>query len=346
MKKIALLLSLAVTGFTANAQFTLTGSSYTQNFDGIGSGLPTGWNVYSASSSTSIGSLSSLNTASCYPSYLHSDSICIAEVVVGGFKNFPSADVSSPGDDYCNATPPVYTNRAVGVRQVSPTNASHPNLDSGAAFVFEVANTTGLTAFTLKFQLQSFDTSSPRITEWMVDYGFGTAGGGIPTLFTPATTTTGTWTTGGHTFSNNSCTVNFGSALDNSSVPVYIRVVTLNYSSGSGNRASTGIDDYLLSWTVGGTGVQTVPTQPITSLAVVGQSTSDNVILAYSVEEEGAYTLSIYDLSGRTIHTEIVSAQATGKQSIAVNGLHLTSGMYIAKMSNSNSSSVARIAVQ
>ena len=340
MKKIALLLSFAVSAFAANAQFVLTGSSYTQNFDGIGSGLPTGWATYSGSTSTSLGAISSFSSAVAYPSMLIPDTACANSVRGGGFKNYPSADVCHEGDDFCVA-PPTYTNRALGVRQVSPTNATHPNLDSGAAFVFEIANTTNLSAFNLTFKLQSLDSSSPRQTTWMVDYAIGT-----PTLFTPATTTTGFWKTGNHTFSDTTCTVNFGTALDSSSQPIYIRIVTLDFSSGSGNRPSTAIDDYTLSWT--GTpdvGVTNVSATPLVALGVIGQATSDKVELAYSVTAAGVYALNIYDLTGRILHTETINAQ-TGNQSISVSGLHLVPGMYIAKMNNGNSSAVARIAVQ
>jgi len=340
MKKVALLLSLAVSAFAANAQVTLTGTSYTQNFDGIGTSLPTGWTVQSGSSATSLGAAATWYTSTEFPSFLGSDTTCNSFVLSGGFKNFPSADVSSPGDDYCATPPPSYTNRAIGVRQVSPTNATHPNLDSGAAFVLEVANTTGFTNFKLNYQLQSLDTSSPRVTKWKVDYSIGT-----PTNFIPVTTTTGIFTTGGNTFSNNHDSVSFGSALDNISQPIWIRIVTLDYSSGSGNRASTAVDDYKLSWTSSTSAVQNVSAQSATSLTVLGAATSDKVTMAYSVEEAGQYTLSFYDLTGRAIHTENIDAQ-TGSQTITLSGLHLVPGMFIAKMYNSNSSSVAKISVQ
>lgn len=46
------------------AQLTLPmGTSYTQNFDAIGSGLPTGWTVRTGAGASSRGTSSSLNTA-------------------------------------------------------------------------------------------------------------------------------------------------------------------------------------------------------------------------------------------------------------------------------------------
>jgi hypothetical protein len=341
MKRTLLLFSVALSAFAAHAQVSLTGTSYTQNFDGIGSGLPTGWNVYSGASATFIGNITTVNTSTTeYPSVLRPDSSCLSGVVVGGFKNFPSADVSHAGDDYCGA-PPAYTNRALGVRQVSPTNATHPNLDSGAAFVLELANTSVDNNFNLAFNLQSLDSSSPRTTTWMVDYAIGS-----PTSFTPATVLTGTFTTGGHTFANNACTVNFGHALDNQSGNVYIRIVTLAYSSGSGNRASSAIDDVHLTWTnASSTAVANYSSQDGFSLSTIGMASTSKITLACNSNEDGDYSMSVYDLTGRIIRTEKVTVK-TGVQQITVDGLQLAPGIYFVKMNNAHTSAVARVSVQ
>ena len=54
--------------------------------------------------------------------------------------------------------------------------------------------------------------------------------------------------TGNHIFSNNAISVNFGNALDNQTGKVWIRVTTLSASTGSGNRASTAVDDVNISF--------------------------------------------------------------------------------------------------
>ncbi len=346
MKKLALLFSFAALAFSANAQVYISGTSpYTENFDNIGSGIATapGWSVYSGAAHNFLGSLATLTTPDGLPSYLSSDSSCIALVLVGGFKNFPSASVCHPGDDWCAATPPSYTNRALGVRQVAPGNASHPNLDSGAAFVFKLANTHGMTGLGMSFKLQSLDTASPRETTWLVDYAIGSS-----TTFTPVATT-GYTVTGGHMFFDTAVTASFGTALDNSLLPVTIRIVTLVYSSstvGSGNRASTAIDSFKLTWSgTAKTAVENVSAQPEVALTVLGSATSENVTFGYAVEQEGDYNFSVYDLSGRVLHTEVINA-TTGEQKLTLNGLNLVPGMYIAKLSNGNSSSVTKIAVQ
>ncbi len=339
MKKFYLLFLCGVSALAANAQLTLSGTSYTQNFDGIGSGLPTGWSVYSGAGANYIGNITSLNTSTTmYPSVLRPDTSCIAGVVVGGFKNYPSANVSSAGDDYC-AGLLNYTNRALGVRQVSPTNASHPNLDSGAAFVLQLANTTDAKNFNLSFKLQSMDSSSSRTVTWLVDYGIGST----PSTFIPATTTTGTWTTGGHTFSNNTVTVDFGTALDHSTSPVYIRIVTLVYSSGSGNRPSTGIDDYALTWT-STVGVNEVANNSTMDFTTLGEASSNAITLAYNAHSEETFQLCITDLSGRVVYSTGVDAQ-TGTHAINVNGANLAPGMYIATLANATSKNVTKVMV-
>lgn len=228
----------ALTSTDALAQLTLTGTSYTQDFNNIETALPAGWSVDTGATATTLGtSISSIfNGTPSNTTAWGSTS--------GGFKNFASATPFSSFAAGTVALQTSETNRALGLRQVSAT-------DYRVAFVLEIANTSGLTNFDLSFKLQSLDSAgSTRTTTWAVDY----ATGSNPTSFTAATTT-GTMTTGGNTYSNNTITADFGSALDNQAGPVYIRIVALGPTSGSGNRASTGIDDYNLTWT--GTGTAT-----------------------------------------------------------------------------------------
>lgn len=333
--------------YSANAQLTLTGSSYTQNFDGL-STIPTGWSTYNNASVAGKGSIPALGNAEALqstfpapPSYNPMDSSCIGNVKVGGFKNFPSATVATAGDNNCSSTGPstTLTNRAYGVRQVDSANGTHPDLDPGASFVLKIANTNGLRNFNLSFKLQSLDTNSARTTTWTVDYGFGSS----PASFTPVTTT-GIMTTGNHLFSNNTVTANFGNALDNKSGIVIIRISALAYSSGSGNRASSAIDDFNLTWT-NTVGISEVSENAQANLYVLGSATSDEINFEYSVAESESYNFTIYDLSGRVLHSRYFDAKA-GTQQISVDGLHLVPGMYFARMNNSNNSTVAKIIVQ
>jgi len=334
MKKVLLLTSLTVIALSAQAQYSLSGSSpYVQNFDGIAGGLPTGWATYRGSSATSIGLIGDYSSAASYG--LFNDTTCnVSDVVGGGFKNYPSASSATAGMA-CTAQPSVI-NRALGVRQVSPSNASHPNLDSGAAFVFEVANTGGITNLGCSFRLQSLDSSSPRVTTWRVQYAVGS------TSTWTEVTPTGTMTTGGNTFSDNAITASFGTALDNKSSNVYIRIVTLDFSSGSGNRASTAIDSFKLTWT-GSAGINDVAANVKMPVTVVSASTSD-ITLGFDVENAGNYVVNLFDMVGRKVATQSVSA-VHGNQNVTLNGLNLAPGMYIAKVGNNESEGFTKVIV-
>ncbi|ANI88241.1 hypothetical protein A9P82_02330 [Arachidicoccus ginsenosidimutans] len=226
MKKIytTLILGFALLFIqSAYGQVDLTTSPYVENFDGIASGLPAGFSVNTGSSATSIGTAVTTITKATWAT------------TSGQFTNYASASLgaSATTTEQGNAT-----DRALGVRQTGSFG------DAGAAFVFQISNTLGKTSFSLTFDLQSLDANSPRTTAWQVQYGLGSN----PTSFTDASTITGTLTTGGSTFSNNTITADFGNALDNQSGVVTIRIVTLNKSTGSGNRPSTAIDNFSLSW--------------------------------------------------------------------------------------------------
>lgn len=334
MKKIVLLLSLAVSALSANAQLYLSGASpYTQDFDALGTaGVPTGWGGYTGSAPNSLGSLSSPTLTTSFGVYDTLNGGCKSAVYAGGFKNYPSADVSGAADT-CSVQQ-GRTDRAFGVRQ---TGSSSAGLDSGAAFVLKLANTNGMSSMNIAFKLQSLDTTSHRTTTWRVQYGLGTN----PTSFTDLTTSPATLTTGGGMFTNTNVTANLPASLDNQSSVVTMRIVTLEFSSGSGNRPSTAIDDFTLNWT--GTakmGVATVNGYDDAAITVLGTATSDNITFAYDVI--GNNTLTIYDLAGRAIHTQAVDAAAN---QMSVTGLHLAPGMYIAKISNGNAQATAKVMV-
>ncbi|MEZ0483802.1 ExeM/NucH family extracellular endonuclease [Fibrella aquatica] len=155
--------------------------------------------------------------------------------ITGAFKNFASGTITSSG------TQETATNRALGLRQTASVG------NPGGAFVLRVTNTNGFQNVKLTFKLQSLDATSPRVATWRVDYGVGN----IPTSFTQVATNPASLTTGGSSFTNQDVTVNFGTALDNITDAVWIRVVTLSTATGSGNRPSTAIDDFRLDYTVG-----------------------------------------------------------------------------------------------
>ena len=225
----ATLLLLLMLPLVSRAQATLdeAASSYTETFDGVSTGLPTGFSVYSGATSTSLGTLVGFTSA-----------VTNANYATAGFRNNASAD-GYTSDTYTTAQSTA-TDRVLGLRQSGTTD-----YDPGAAFVFTIANTTNITNLTATFKLQSLDVTSARQTTYTVDYAIGNS----PTVFTTVTPSSGSTTIGGSTFSNNIVTVAFGSALDYKSGPVYIRIAALNATTGANNRPTTGLDDFTLGYT-------------------------------------------------------------------------------------------------
>lgn len=219
--------------FTSNfaiAQINLTGTSYSQNFDAVGSGLPTGWTVRTAASSSSLGtSQTFITTATAWSN------------TTGQFQN--SAAAESPSTSSNNsATQSSNLDRVIAIRQ------SNSFGDGSSAFVLQISNTSGFQSFNLSFKLMQLDPSSTtgRTSSWNVDYGLGTS----PTNFTNVSTTPASLSTsiGSGAWGSTAVNVNFGSALDNYNNSVWIRISNKTASSGTGNRPVTAIDDISLTW--------------------------------------------------------------------------------------------------
>jgi hypothetical protein len=156
--------------------------------------------------------------------------------VSAGAKNFASATGLNSASDL--TAQGASTNRAFGIRQTSGTG-----YDPGSAFVVLLDNTTGKSNFQMSFQLQSLDNTSGRTTAWTVDYGVGDA----PTVFTPVTTNPASLSTS-PTFGGTNVTLSLPAAVNNQTQKVWVRIVTLSATTGSGNRPSSAIDDFQLSW--------------------------------------------------------------------------------------------------
>ncbi|MBL7738519.1 MAG: hypothetical protein JNK14_04820 [Chitinophagaceae bacterium] len=213
----------------------LTTSPVTLNFDAIGTGgLPAGVYIKQDANAGALG-----NEATVYQGSFTTQTVWNQTSL--GFKNFASA--TGLTSTATSTTQNASTNRALGARQTGTANTGG---DPGYAFAFQLANTTGKTNLKLEFLLQSLDgiSAAGRTTTWKVDYGFGDD----PGLFTAATTIPATLTTAFGTFASTPVTVNFGTALNNISQRIWIRIVALTNTTGGGNRASTGIDDVRFSW--------------------------------------------------------------------------------------------------
>ncbi|NJN34958.1 MAG: hypothetical protein HC817_12600 [Saprospiraceae bacterium] len=254
MRKILIHLFVGVFFLQLNAQttsVTLSGTQYLENFNNIGAGLSLGWGTKTGvTSNTALGTDAALTTAST----------TLWNSTSGRFNNYASGNIGATGDQ--NSA----TDRALGVRQTGAVG------DPGAAFVVKLANTTGFSDFQLSFKLQSLDATSVRSVNWVLEY----ATGETPTAFTALNTTPATLTTGGSTFSNATVNANLGAALNNISSPVWIRLRTAAASTGSGNRPTTAIDDFILTFS----GASASPTINVSMDSLKNYRTSLNTVSA------------------------------------------------------------------
>ncbi len=217
-------------GGSSGSGLELTSSPYTQNFNNLAGGLPKGVFVKIGATTTSAGT----GDMPVYGTGLGTGTLW--NQTSAGLKNFASATGLTATSDATAQNGAA--NRALGIRQTSSTG-----YDPGASYLFRIDNTIGKSNLQLSFLLQSLDNSIGRTTIWKVQYGFGDN----PSTFTDATTAPAAISTT-PTFGSTPVTVNFGSALNNSSQTVWIRIVTLAATTGTGSRPSTAIDDLSLSW--------------------------------------------------------------------------------------------------
>jgi hypothetical protein len=199
----------------------LTGTNYFQNFDSIGGGLPTGWNVLTGATSTFVG-----NAATFVSSPTNwSDS-------TGSFRN--SASTNGLNRFSTNFAQGNSTDRDLSVRQSSTFG------DPGAAFALHVTNTTNLTSFQLSFDFEVLEANSKHTT-WTVDYGVGAN----PTTFSALS---GTITS--NNFGKSTLSYTFDSGIENQNQDVWIRIAALSPANGGPNYDTIGINNVNLSWVV------------------------------------------------------------------------------------------------
>lgn len=209
------------------AQISLTVSPYFQDFNA--GALPIGWSVRTGATNTAPGISATYNAG---PTSWTS--------ATGNFRNVASATglKSTATTNEQNAS----VNRALGLRQTGTFG------DPGAAFVLQLSNTIGWANFVLRFKLQSLDGSAAgRTVGWKVDYGIGSN----PVVFStvPGTPLTPTTALGPAAWGSQDVVIDFADVLDDQSANVWIRIVTLTASAGTGSRPTSAIDDVELSFT-------------------------------------------------------------------------------------------------
>ena len=215
--------------FSVQAQLTLSGTNYSQNFDAISNGVPTGWSVRIGATTNSLGTVTT-NYNSGKKTWTDT---------TGEFGNCASTVANSGTNFTGNESTTVQgncTNRALAVRQTSSFG------DPGTAFVLQISNTIGLSNLTFSLDLCTLKANT-NITTWTIQYAVGNS----PTEFT----TLGAYTNSTN-FSATTQTNSLGTDASGSSANIWIRIAALSPAVGSGNRDTFGIDNFSLSWTTNG----------------------------------------------------------------------------------------------
>jgi hypothetical protein len=253
-------LTAALVTTTVCAQpLTLSGTSYSQNFDGVAEGLPDGWTVRTGATASQVGSVAPFSVA-------HKN----WDNTAGSFANYASTTNNEGVAFVGTETTSIQTNalnRCAGVRQTGTLG------DPGAAFVLRIDNTIGFGEFQIVCDFQNLSVQG-RTTVWTIDYGIGND----PTAFTAIGTYTNYGTNSG-VFGTTTKTLSFGSALNNQAENVWIRVAALSGSTGSGSRSTFGIDNFDLTWTNVSTELQPpqIATQPQSRTNAAGTTATFSV---------------------------------------------------------------------
>jgi hypothetical protein len=201
------------------ATINLSAGTYTENFNSITTTAASGWDVRTAASASSLGTVGSYTaTATAW-----GDS-------TGSFKNFASSNslTSAATSTVQNAA----ADRALGIRQSGTFG------DPGASFNFNFSS-SALTVSSITIDLEMVSVQA-RSTAWTVQYGIGAA----PTSFTTLTTFSDPGTFGSTTLSFT--TSQFGTNLDNVS-QAWFRIVALSGTTGSGSRDSFAINNFSIT---------------------------------------------------------------------------------------------------
>jgi hypothetical protein len=223
-----LFLCAALFNQSVQAQLTLNGTNYTQNFNTISNGLPAGWSVRLNATTSSLGTNANFPTAA----KTWSDT-------TGEFGNSASTIANTATNLIGNESSTIQgncTNRAPAIRQTGSFG------DPGAAFTLQIADTVGKSNLTFSVDLCTLRTNG-YTTVWTIQYAVGNS----PTNFTAL----GTYSNS-TSFGANPKTYNLGVDANYASSNLWIRMAALSPATGSGSRATFGIDNFSLSWNSGG----------------------------------------------------------------------------------------------
>ncbi len=121
-------------------------------------------------------------------------------------------------------------------------------------------------------------------------------------------------------------------------VPLYIG---FRYTSADGTNGSRWYLDNVITTTIPYVAVSDINAEP-QAFHFTGSANAGTLSLSCYTPEGGNYTLSVYDMTGRMVHTQPIRLQ-TGKSHQTVDGHTFASGMYILKLGNENLLSTAKV---
>ena len=214
---IAFLSSMLLVNSTTYGVIVLPDGGYTQDFNSIGAGLPAGITVRTGATASILGTVQTFN-----------QSMSTWGTTTGAFANFASSTglASSATTAQQNGS----VDRAVGLRQTGAFG------DPGASYTFQFQDTLGYEDFAMSFSAELL-SNQPRSSTWTVQYGLGA---------TPTFTTLGTFIPSA--YGSTTYSYDLPTSLDDQSLALWIRVIALSASTGSGNRDTFGVDDFSLNY--------------------------------------------------------------------------------------------------
>jgi hypothetical protein len=141
----------------SEAQVTLTGTGYQQNFDLLGSGLPQGWSVWTSSTDSTLGLASTFNSA---PTNWN------AGDGSGPFRNSSGASITWGSSSSAQSS---NSNRALAWRPIDAASRS-------GSISFAVTNTLNLTNFALQLTVFQANETSNTTNSYALEYRVGETG--------------------------------------------------------------------------------------------------------------------------------------------------------------------------
>lgn len=214
-----------IIGLTASASLlsaatvNLSSGTYTENFNAIATTAANGWDVRTAATASTLGTVGSYTaTATSWGTG------------TGEFRNV--AAVAALASNASSTVQAAASDRAMGIRQTGTFG------DPGASFNFNFS-TSALTISSITIDLQMLSVQD-RSTTWSIQYGIGAS----PSSFTTLANYSDPGVFGSTTQSFT--TADFGTNLDNQA-QLWFRIVALSAATGPNNRDTFAIDNFSIT---------------------------------------------------------------------------------------------------